>query len=111
VPFKDPALQTQITAAEYEAILLESIDAEQLVERVRALLNAETLPRERRGKAYDLRPLVEALEVRSSTPADHPLLWMRLSAREAATGRADEVLEALGFPLTAARVVRTALII
>lgn len=111
VPFKDPALQTQITAAEYEAILLEPIDTDELAERVRDLLNAETLPRERRGKTYDLRPLVEALEIRASTSAKRPLVWMRLSAREAATGRADEVLEVLGFSLTAARVVRTALII
>jgi hypothetical protein len=32
---------------------------------------------------------------------------MRLSAREGATGRADEVLDALGFSLAEARVERT----
>lgn len=111
VSLKDPPLQMQITSMEYEVTLLEPSDSDDLILRVTTLLTANTLPRERRGKTYDLRPLVEGLEIRGADPTGHPILWMRLTAREGATGRPDEVLEAMGYPLTAARVVRTALIL
>jgi hypothetical protein len=74
------------------------------------LLNTETLPRERRGKAYDLRPLVEDLQVRQGEN-NRPVLYMRLAAREGATGRPEEVLSALDLDPSAFRVVRTALIL
>jgi hypothetical protein len=38
-------------------------------------------------------------------------LYMRLAAREGATGRPEEVLESLGLDPTAARIERTALIL
>ena len=63
------------------------------------------MPRERRGKAYDLRPLIERLEL-----VEPGKLSMRLSAREGATGRPEEVLEALGIPLDGVQVERTRLI-
>ena len=108
-----PALQTQLTAAEYEVVFVDPIDAAWLRGRVAELLGAETLPRERRGKPYDLRPLLEELEL---TPAadradeGRLVLKMRLTAREGATGRPEEVLEQLGLPLESARVERSRLI-
>lgn len=105
VPDDEPALQTRIQAVEYEVTFLEPVP--DLEARVMALLAAAHLPRERQGKVYDLRPLVEALEVRS-TPSG-PVLWMRLTARPGATGRPDDVLNALGIPLEIARVTRTAI--
>ncbi len=70
------------------------------------MLESESIPRERRGKFYDLRPLIEALtaDIESST------LQMTLAAREGATGRPDEVLTALGIEPEYARVERTRLI-
>ncbi len=105
-----PALQTQLRAAEYEATLLEAPPEPELDRRVRAALQAESLPRERRGKAYDLRPLIQSLRLLSPDAEGRPRLAMRLSAREGATGRPDEVLAALGIPVHAARVERVRLI-
>ena len=89
-----PALQTQVQAAEYLAVPMDAMEADGLSSAVQSLLAAESLMRERRGKPYDLRKLVEALEVRPATDGS-PALFMRLTAREGATGRPEEVLDAL----------------
>ncbi len=110
VPLEWPALQTQVQAAEYQAVSLDALEAEPLTQAVQRLLAAPQLLRERRGKPYDLRPLVESLQVQ--TGADGlPALLMRLSAREGATGRPEEVLDALGLQAADFRVERTALIL
>ncbi len=105
VSLDEPPLPNQVVASEYRVTLLEEIP--DLEARVRALLEAETLPRERRGKPYDLRPLIKALEILPPDEEGHARLWMRLSAREGATGRPDEVRAALGIPLGDARIHRT----
>ncbi len=64
-----------------------------------------SLPRERRGKSYDLRPLIEKLELASENK-----ILMQLAAREGATGRPEEVLDVLGIMIEHARVERTNLI-
>lgn len=101
-----PALQTQVFAAEYEAVLLDEESEDALRRRVDSVMAAETLPRVRRGKPYDLRPLIRRLRLLPPDESGHLRLFMELSAREGATGRADEVLDALGIPLAAARVER-----
>jgi len=103
-----PALQTQVIAAEYEATLTEP--APDLTSRLVAVLEAASLPRERRGKAYDLRPLIESLEAAPAEGSGKRRIRMRLSARAGATGRPEEVLSALGIPPESARVERTRLI-
>ncbi len=104
-----PALQTQVLSATYEAHLTETIDGSDLTRRVEELMKAETLPRERRGKFYDLRPLVEMLAV-VTEPNGKIWLRMTLSARDGATGRPEEVLDALGIAADTVRVERTRLI-
>ncbi|MBL0345098.1 TIGR03936 family radical SAM-associated protein [Candidatus Villigracilis affinis] len=101
-----PALQTQVLSAEYHVQLTEPVDGSDLKRRVEELIRSESLPRERRGKFYDLRPLVEVLTVDTETST----LQMKLTAREGATGRPDEVLTALGIEPEYARVERTRLI-
>ncbi len=105
----EPPLPTQVRSSDYLVTLLDPVP--DLVEKVRALLAASSLPRERRGKPYDLRPLVESLDVLSPDGEGHQRLVMRLRAQEGATGRPDEVLAALGIPLNAARIHRTGLIL
>lgn len=108
VPDEEPSLQKSITAAEYLAEMdPEAADGE-IQDRVEALVARESLPRERRGKAYDLRPLIDSLEVETDS-ADSIVLRMRLASREGATGRPDEVLLALGLDPFAARICRTRL--
>jgi radical SAM-linked protein len=111
-----PALQTQVVSAEYQVTLTELIDRSELKRRVDELLQSESLPRERRGKSYDLRPLIEELSVlewvaqAKLEPSPALQIFMRLVSREGATGRPEEVLAALGIPADTTRVERTRLI-
>jgi radical SAM-linked protein len=104
-----PALQTQVLSAAYDVHLTEPVDGKDLTKKVEALIMSETLPRERRGKSYDLRPLIEMIQV--ITAADGKV-WMKmtLAAREGATGRPEEVLHSLGIEPETVRVERTRLI-
>lgn len=102
---KLPALQTLVESAEYEVRLKEPVDAAALAEKAASLLAAPELPRERRGKTYDMRPLIESLAAQGADT-----LHMRLGARPSATGRPEEVLEALGIAPDTTRIERTRLI-
>jgi radical SAM-linked protein len=106
-----PALQTQVVSAEYEVTLLEPGDGSGLVKGISALLGAASLSRERRGKTYDLRPLIESLELLPGDGSGTLRLHMRLAAREGATGRPEEVLDALRIPFETTRIERTLLIL
>jgi radical SAM-linked protein len=107
---RGPALQTQVTATEYEVTLLDPFDEPELSRHLSAVMGAESLPRERRGKPYDLRPLIYELHCIESGEKGGPRLFMRLAAGEGSTGRPDEVLAELGLPLEAVRIERTRLI-
>lgn len=106
---RSPALQTQVIAAEYEATVPEEF-ASNLTSRLSALLDASSLPRVRREKAYDLRPLIESLEAAPADGSGKMRMSMRLTARDGATGRPEEVLSALEIPPESVRVERTRLI-
>ncbi|MCB8985371.1 MAG: DUF2344 domain-containing protein [Ardenticatenaceae bacterium] len=108
VGLKEPALQTRTLDSTYEVTLLEPVDQEALQTRVADLLAADSLPRERRDKPYDLRPLVLDL---SLLPPSGELarLSMRLALMVGQTGRPDEVLDELGQDPLAARIHRTAM--
>ncbi|MBE7436496.1 MAG: DUF2344 domain-containing protein [Anaerolineales bacterium] len=104
-----PALQTQVLSAAYDVRLTEPIDGSELKRKVESVMMTESIIRERRGKSYDLRPLIEMMSV--ITQADGTAwLKMTLAAREGATGRPEEVLAALGIEPETARVERTRLI-
>ena len=100
-----PALQTQVAAAEYEVTLTEAVDGSELKRRIDSVMESESIIRERRGKTYDLRPLIESLELSSEGK-----IFMRLTAREGATGRPEEVLDVLGIAFEGTRIERTHLI-
>lgn len=104
-----PALQTQVRSAKYEVHLTEPVDKSDLTRKVGELMMSESLPRERRGKSYDLRPLIETLNV--ITEANGKVsLRMTLSARDGATGRPEEVLNMLDIEPEYTSVERTRLI-
>ena len=106
---REPALQTQVLSATYDVHLTEPVDGSDLTRKVEELLISESLPRERRGKVYDMRPLIETLNV--ITEADGKVwLQMKLAARDGATGRPEEVLNALGVEPEYTLVERTLLI-
>lgn len=117
ISLSQPALQVQVQSAEYLACPLDAINVAELALAVEAVLEADMLPRERvkkpgsPGKPYDLRPLIEALDIQYTEEKGKPRLFMRLAAREGATGRPEELLAALGFESAAWRVERTRLIL
>lgn len=92
IEHEQPKLQRLIRAAEFE-VPLPAGELEGLAGRIDELLAAKQIVRQRRGKSYDLRPLIEAVALRPEGE-----LWMRLAARPDAVGRADEVLRELGLP-------------
>jgi radical SAM-linked protein len=113
-----PALQTQVLSAEYEVALTEAIDESELKRKIDSVIESKSIPRERRGKNYDLRPLIEELQIleadglplgQEQAPALQKIL-MRLAAREGATGRPEEVLDVLGIAFEGTRIERTRLL-
>ncbi len=104
---KSPPLQTQIVSAEYDVTLFDELDLAGLSQSLATIMEAASLPRERRGKAYDLRPLIEAMRLLEPDAENHPRLWMQLAAREGATGRPEEVLDVLGIRYEGTRVERS----
>ena len=114
-----PPLQTQVIAAEYEVTLFDEVNQIALTQSLAAVLAAESLPRERRGKPYDLKPLIEELrripapsfsETQPENAGMQAGLFMRLTAVPSATGRPEEVLDALGIEYEGTRVERTGFI-
>ncbi|NPV76831.1 MAG: DUF2344 domain-containing protein [Anaerolineae bacterium] len=111
VPLNAPSPQTRVIAADYVAEISPAIAAVQLKDRIQTLLQSESLIRERRGKKYDLRPLVYNLELENSIrQAGNHRIFMRLAAGQQATGRPDEVLTALGLDPFSAYIERTGIV-
>jgi radical SAM-linked protein len=110
VELKGPALQTQIASAEYLATVGWDESREQVDARVARVLAAEELAHERRGRRYDLRPLIERLRLERAG-AGKAVLAMQLAARAGATARPEAVLEILGMGEAFARYHRQRLLI
>ena len=73
---KLPALQTLVASAEYRVSLTKTADPSELEQRIDSVMTAESIIRERRGKTYDLRPLIEELNLENGDT-----ICMRLAAR------------------------------
>lgn len=101
-----PALQTQVVSAEYDVKLTEAIDGSKLKRKVDSVMESKSIIRTRRGREYDLRPLILSLNCSEEQP---PFIHMLLSAREGATGRPEEVLDVLGIAFEDTRIERTRL--
>jgi radical SAM-linked protein len=110
VDLHTPALQILVRFSDFEVTFLDPVEPAELAQRVRALLAAETLPRQWRQKDYDLRPLIQSLEILPPGPTRSFRLTMRLSSQENANARPEEVISALGFDPLTTRIRRTALI-
>ena len=101
-----PKLPTLVTAASYSIILNAKHPG--LAEKIESLINSDSIIRDRKGKTYDLRPLIQKLESSKSSP---PQLLMTLAALPGATGRPDEILAALELPMTGTHISRTEIIL
>ncbi len=99
-----PPLQKSVLAAEYQAALLDRVP--QLMQRIETLLSSESVIRLRRGKSYNLRPLIKELGIING---ESQTLQMLLNAEEGSTGRPEEVLLALEIQPENTRLMRTRL--
>ena len=99
-----PALQTQVISAEYEVNSKEAGFESDLKRKVDSVMGTESIIRTRRKKEYDLRPLIEELYL-----VPENMIYMKLTAKEGATGRPEEVLDELGIAFEETRIERTCL--
>ncbi len=103
-----PKLPSLVQAASYQAELTGT--APELTRKINGLLQSKAIPRKRKEKEYDLRPLIKDLSLGKSVSLNQQVK-MTLSMLPGATGRPDEVLAALDITLTEARICRTEIII
>jgi radical SAM-linked protein len=102
-----PLLQTQVVAAAYNVTLLDPLPVSEISSRLAAVMGAGLLLRERRGRTYDLRPMIESLDILPLEKDGLVRLSMRLSAQPGATGRPEEVLAEMGIAIEDTRIERT----
>lgn len=110
VPTKSPALQSVTESSVYVVTLLDDVDLATMQGRIDALLSATEVMRERRGKVYDLRPLILDLQVSESVDGA-VVVRIGVLLRPGATGRPDEVLAALELDPLSVRVHRTEIVL
>jgi radical SAM-linked protein len=96
-PLNAPALQAALRWAKYVVTVGINETKEQVEARVQTLLAAPSLMRVRRGKTYDLRPLILSLTVESVRPSSVGIAMQLSADADAGTGRPDEVVAALGW--------------
>ena len=104
-----PASQTQVISAVYMITFLDEVP--DLDARLQGVLTSPQLLRQRRGKPYDLRPLIEELAIIPRDENGNPRVRTRLAAREAATGRPEELLDQMGIKFEDTRVHREKLVL
>jgi radical SAM-linked protein len=110
VALNAPALQVQLQAAEFEITVEGEETIGLLPERVAQFLAAIDVMRDRRGKMYNLRPLVQTLSIEPAQDDRAAVLRSRLQANEAGTGRPDELAAALGLDPATVKIKRTKLL-
>lgn len=106
VELRNLAIQNLIEASCYQVRLLDPMDLATLEERVKQLLSVDTIIRQKRGKQYDLRPLIHSLHIEGDSEGNI-CLTMELSLSPGNTARPDEVLLALDLDPLAAQIHRT----
>ena len=117
VVLKEPALPVQVVSAEYQVDIETVESTEAMAGRIDRILQAEELPQERqragrKTKTYDLRPLIERLELEQPGSAEGTVaLGMQLAARQGATARPEAVLAAMGLDDVFARYHRRRLVL
>lgn len=108
VPLQSIPLQNRVSSARYSVCIDQDKLPEDLTRRIESFLSQKECIRVRRGKQYDLMPLVESLCI---SKTDTNVIQMTLAARPSATGRPEEVLDELGIPLQDAAIIRTELLL
>jgi radical SAM-linked protein len=104
-----PSLQSQVISAVYAITLLDYVP--DIATRLSRVISTEQLPRLRRNKPYNLRPLIENLSLDLDKESGKQMLQVQLAARESATGRPEELLAELGIEFSSTHVHRQKLVL
>ncbi|MCJ7662456.1 MAG: TIGR03936 family radical SAM-associated protein [Anaerolineales bacterium] len=107
IDLNTPKLQKQVISSIYIVTIRESIP--DLSTQLQTLLSAGSIPRNRRGKDYDLRTLIEDAQLLTPDSSCYQRISLCLTTQDNATGRPDEVLAALDIPLHTTDIKRTCL--
>jgi radical SAM-linked protein len=108
INISDKSLSSQIQYSHFQVYLLnDNFTHRSVKNKIFNLLNEKEIIREKRnGKKYDLRPLILTMELNLENQ-DKPFIFLRLLSQPNKTGRADEVMFAMGYSLTDFIVERT----
>jgi len=109
INLQEPKLPNIVLSSEYLIKLIRPI--KDLSDRIKRIKNKKTIIRERRGKEYDLKPLILSIEEVEPSPNGEQRFSLHLSALAGATGRPDEVIKELDIPYQNTRVHRQKLLI
>ncbi len=105
LPYSDPALTIVIKSAVYQIIFPDLQNVEDLKEKIAELMSHKTIERERRGKIYDMKPLIEDWLCGTGDNGE-VFMKVQMAARDSAMGRPDELAAALGFDPFAVNITR-----
>ena len=109
-----PSLQSQVRSAEYKVIVDTDKKPNEVETAINSLLSSDKLPwqhaRDKEVRKYDLRTLVEDIWIIESHPPEYTI-GMKLRCDGSGTGRAEQVLSALGFTAYPKSIHRTKLIL
>jgi radical SAM-linked protein len=107
IPLTDKALSNMVVAARYLILPDDALDPSETHDKIEKVMSAASIERVRRGKPYDLRPLILALNLEEGNPST---LKMELASLPSATGRPEEVLEEMGIDPYSVDIQRTELV-
>lgn len=110
LPYSDPALTIVIQSALYRILFPRDTFAEEVQAKMEALCAQEKIERERRGKIYDLKPLIESWQC-GTDEEGRACMEVQMAARDSAMGRPDELTAALGYDPFAVNYVRLSYIL
>jgi len=102
---KQASLQSRLRSVEYQAEPLVPTSKEELEEKINEFMKSDYIMAMRKSKEINLRPLV--LSMTADPANDTNSILMHLQSLPGASGRPDDVLEALGFDSVLFRYTRT----
>ena len=108
VSISEPSLQSRVRFADYQVTVESKLSRDEVEDRIRRLLSAKEVFRERRRdtrvRRYDLRPFIKSLAITAWNTEQ--CLEMRLVNSPSGAARPDEVLAELGLEHATQRVHR-----
>lgn len=113
IPVQAPSLPSRVRLASYRVKVASEMDEGTVKTSIERITQSSTLPRTRirdgSPRSYDLRPLVDILNLDQITPSE-TIFTMTLKQDNTAAGRPEEVIAELGFSVSPLSIHRRELI-